>query len=112
MRSSRMPYAAAIAAALMALGTTAACADNSADYTGASDYCSQLDVNCVLDDGGAIRVCSRAVTEHDSRHDGNVERRVRSDYGGPCGVWRLPWRDEQEQGGRTVPIRFSETLHE
>jgi hypothetical protein len=112
MRPSRKPFAAAVAAALMALGTTAACADDSTESTGVSDYCSQLDVNCVLDDGRTIRVCSRAVIEHDPKHERNGEVRVRSDYGGPCGVWRLPWRDEQEQVGRTVPIRFSETLHE
>ena len=112
MRSSRKPFAAALAAALTALGTTAAFAYNSTEYTSVADYCSQLDVNCVLDDGRAIRVCSRAVTEDDTKHERNGEGRVRSDYGGPCGVWRLPWREEQEQVGRTVPIRFSEPVRE
>jgi hypothetical protein len=112
MRSSSNPFALGVVAALMALGTTVACAANSTEYTSVSDYCSQLDVNCVLDDGRAVRVCSRAVTEHDPKHDRNGEARIRSDYGGPCGVWRLPWRDEQQQVGRTVPIRFSEKVHE
>ena len=105
MRSSSKAFAVAVAAALMALGTTHAFAATAADQ----DYCSQLEVNCLLDDGRAVRVCSRAVRQHVPKYERTAEGTVRSDYGGPCGLWRLPWREQQQEAARPVPISFSES---
>ena len=103
MGSSSKVFAVAVAAALMALGITDAFAANPSDQ----DYCSQLEVNCLLDDGRAVRVCSRAVRL--PRYERTAEGTVRSDYGGPCGLWRLPWREQQQEAARPVPISFPES---
>ena len=56
MKLSIKPFAIGAAAALIALGTTAARPADSTERTTMPDYCSQRDVNCVLDDGRPVRV--------------------------------------------------------
>jgi hypothetical protein len=102
MRSSSKAFAVVVAAALMVLGTIDAFAANPAEQ----DYCSQLEVNCMLDDGGAVRVCTRAVRGYAPKYERTAESSVRGDYG-PCGLWRLPWREQQQEVARPVPIGFS-----
>jgi hypothetical protein len=89
----------------MALGTIDAFAADPEQ-----DYCTQLEVNCMLDDGRAVRVCSRAVRgDAAPKYERTAEATVRSDYGGPCGLWRLPWREQPQEVARPVPIGFSES---
>jgi hypothetical protein len=107
MRLSSKLFAVAISALLMALGTTAV---SSADLTrriSVPDYCSQCDVNCVQHDAATIRIRSDGGRERQPKQDPNGNARDPGDDDGQCGLWRLPWLNEQQQVGRTVPIRFS-----